>query len=102
MVVCGMVFGAVVSYHNMEDRCKLGNPDGIGSTTVRDHKCLAENIHPSKYMLCENSQGELDETILLDILHTDSNKGGFDLDNIMVSTVQKDSIMGLSQPIQPR
>ena len=50
-------------------------------------------------MSCENSQGELDKTTLLDIIHTYSNKGEIDLDDIMVSAVQKDSTRGLSQPI---
>ena len=38
---------------------------------------------------------ELDGHILLDMLHSESNTGEFDLDNIMVSAVQDGQCMGV-------
>ena len=49
-------------------------PDVIGSTTVSDHSYLADDIYASEYILCDNSQGEFDDTTILDIIRTDPNK----------------------------
>ena len=55
----------------------MKTPDVIGSTTVSDHNYLADDIYASKYMPCDNSQGDFDDTTLLDIISTDSNKENF-------------------------
>ena len=82
----------------MEDRCNLGKFQiVIGSTTCSDQKYLAEDIQPRNYMTCDefSQVEELDEHILLDMLHSESNTGEFDLDNIMVSAVQDGQCMGV-------
>ena len=77
-------------YHKLEYRCNLGKLQiAIGSTVRSDQRYLAEDIHARNNMSCEDSQQqELDESNLLDIIHSESNTGEFDLDDIMVSAVQ--------------
>ena len=62
-------------YHKIKERYNLGKfQTAIGSTTVSEHKYLADDIDASECMVCDNPKEELDDTTLLDIHHTYSNK----------------------------
>ena len=85
----------------MEERYNLGKFQiVIGSTTCSDHVYLAEDIQTRNNMSCVDAQEEeeLDKSTLLDILHSESNNGEFDLKDIMVSAVLKDSARVLTRP----
>jgi hypothetical protein len=61
---------------------------------------LAEDIQTRNNMSCVDAQEKegLDLSTLLDILHSESNNGEFDLNDIMVSAVLKDSARVLTRP----
>jgi hypothetical protein len=84
----------------MEDKCNLGKFQiAIGSTTCSDQTFLAEDIQPRDDMVCDEFSQieELDEPTLLNMLHSESNTGEFDLDDIMVSAVQEGPCKGVDK-----